>query len=345
MSSGLLALLDDVAALVKAGAASLDDVPAQIAKTGTKVSGIVIDDAAVTPKYVVGLDPARELVIIWHIARASIINKLFILGPAVLVLGYFAPWTITPLLMLGGTFLCFEGFEKVHQIFSGKSEDEDSDNLEEITPEELEKLRINSAVRTDFILSAEIVAITYSTVAQATMMNQIVVVAIVATLITVLVYGSVAILVKMDDIGLYLTKNGGSDGVRNLGRGIVKMMPGALKGLSYIGTAAMLLVGAEIIAHGIPPLHHGLEALGQKFQGQGLLGFLVKAVILIFGGLIWGGIVEKLLHLLPGKSKSESAANSSQQEGISGTQSEQEESGSGEISGEVSASEESSEKE
>ncbi|MGV3641803.1 MAG: DUF808 family protein, partial [Adhaeribacter sp.] len=166
MATGLLALLDDVSALVKVSAASLDDVPTQVAKTTGKVSGIVIDDTAVTPKYVVGLDPSRELSIIFQIAKKSLINKLLLLSPAALLLGFYAPWAITPLLMMGGAFLCFEGYEKVHSMFSKHHEAaEQAETMEQITPEELEKTRVSGAVRTDLILSAEIVAITYATVA------------------------------------------------------------------------------------------------------------------------------------------------------------------------------------
>ena len=159
MASGFFALLDDIAALAKASAANLSDVPAHVVKTSGKVSGIVIDDTAVTPKYVVGLDPKRELIIIYKIARKSLINKLLILSPAALLLGYFAPWAITPILMLGGAYLCFEGYEKVHSMFSKHHEvDIKTDSIEIITPEELEQERVTGAVRTDIILSAEIIA-------------------------------------------------------------------------------------------------------------------------------------------------------------------------------------------
>src|SRR5919107_2219026 len=192
MATGLLALLDDVAALVKVSAASLDDVPAQVAKTTGKVSGIVIDDTAVTPKYVVGLDPSRELSIIFQIAKKSLINKVFILTPAALLLGYFAPWAITPILMLGGAYLCFEGYEKVHSMFSKHHHVEAEDaEVKAITPEELEKERVTSAVRTDIILSAEIMAIAYSQVATNPLVNQIIVMLAVAVFITAAVYGYV----------------------------------------------------------------------------------------------------------------------------------------------------------
>ena len=300
MSSGLLALLDDVSALLKATAASLDDVPTQVAKTTSRVAGIVIDDAAVTPKYVVGLDPSRELIIIFHIARSSLLYKLFVLSPIVMILGYLAPWVITPLLMIGGAFLCFEGYEKVHDIFFSKgNKNEAVETLEEISPDDLEKLRIKSAVRTDFILSAEIVAITYSTVVENPLINQIAVLLCVAILITLVVYGFVACLVKVDDFGLYLAKKpGAGDTVKAIGRGLVQSMPYVLAILSYVGTAAMLLVGAEIIVHGIPMLHHLLEILKQELVDKPwLLSFMTTSLSLIFSGLIFGAIIEKVLYV------------------------------------------------
>ena len=298
MATGLLALLDDVAALVKVSAASLDDVPTQVAKTTGKVSGIVIDDTAVTPKYVVGLDPSRELSIIYKIAKRSLVNKLIFLAPAVLLLGYFLPWAITPLLMLGGAYLCFEGYEKVHSMFSPHDDHEDqADALKVITPEELEKERVTGAVRTDFILSAEIVAIAYATVKSETLVTQIAVMVAVAVFITAAVYGFVGLIVKADDIGLHLAKEKHSASVRGLGRGIVKFMPNFLKILSYIGTAAMLWVGAEIVAHGIPFLHHQLEALEHALAGVPIVAWLAKVVACALGGLVLGAILDKIVGL------------------------------------------------
>ncbi|MFZ4541145.1 MAG: DUF808 domain-containing protein [Rickettsiales bacterium] len=296
MASGLLALLDDVAALVKASAASLDDISVQVAKTGAKVSGVVIDDAAVTPKYVVGLDPKRELSIIYNIAKRSLVNKLAILAPAAMLLGYLAPWAITPILMCGGAYLCFEGYEKLHAMFSHDKHGNDEDTATIITPEQLEKARIKSAVQTDMILSAEIIAITYAMVAEESILNQIAVLAIIAIGITVAVYGFVGLLVKMDDIGLYFAKKGRSAAVRAMGRGIVKGMPGTLKVIGYIGTAAMLWVGAEIIAHGVPPIHHALEHLQETIPGS--LGWLAKAALCAVGGLVLGALVAKAIALI-----------------------------------------------
>jgi len=299
MATGLLALLDDVAALVKVSAATLDDVPAQVAKTTGKVSGIVIDDAAVTPKYVVGLDPVRELAIIFQIAKKSIINKIFILSPAALLLGFFAPWAITPILMLGGAYLCYEGFEKVHSLFAKHPEAHasQSEDLKIITPQELEKERVTSAVRTDLILSAEIVAITYSTVADSPLTTQIVVMLAVAVFITVAVYGFVGLIVKADDFGVHLARKKNNAQVQKIGRGIVTSMPLFLKILGYVGTAAMLWVGAEIIAHGIPFTSHALHNLEEALAGIPALAWFAKALACGIGGLALGAVIDQLVRL------------------------------------------------
>jgi uncharacterized protein len=300
MPSGLVALLDDVSALVKATAASLDDVPAQVAKTSGKVSGIVIDDTAVTPKYVVGLDPARELSIIYRIARKSLFNKIILLSPGALLLGYFAPWAITPILMLGGAFLCFEGYEKVHSLFSAHPPADETTAAEAtvLTPEQLEEERVAGAVRTDIILSAEIMAIAYSEVTGQPLLNQVVVMLAVAVFITVAVYGVVGLLVKADDLGIHLAQTGGSSLVRKLGRGIVRFMPHLLKLLSYVGTAAMLWVGAEIIAHGMPFAHHLLLDLEKALAAWPALAWLAKALACALAGLAIGFGVERLVALV-----------------------------------------------
>jgi uncharacterized protein len=300
MATGLLALLDDVAALVKVSAASLDDVPTQVAKTTGKVSGIVIDDTAVTPKYVVGLDPKRELSIIYQIAKKSLINKAVYLGPAALVLGYFAPGVIPYLLMIGGAYLCFEGYEKVHSLFSKshhEPQDEPTADMKVITPAELEKERVAGAVRTDFILSAEIIAIAYATVADSPLTNQIVVLLAVAIFITVAVYGFVALIVKADDIGVHMAQEKFNPTTRKIGRGLVKAMPGFLTILGYVGTAAMLWVGAEIIAHGLPFLHHPLESLEQSLGTVPVLAWLVKVLVLALGGVLLGAVIAQLVTL------------------------------------------------
>ncbi|HTM91200.1 MAG TPA: DUF808 domain-containing protein [Flavisolibacter sp.] len=298
MASGFFALLDDISALVKASAASLDDVPTQVAKTTGKVSGIVIDDTAVTPKYVVGLDPKRELSIIYRIAKKSLFNKLIILTPAALLLGYFAPWAITPILMLGGAYLCFEGYEKVHSMFSNHQEDEESEVVKVITPEELEKERINSAVRTDIILSAEIVAIAYSQVVKLTIVNQVLVMLAVAIFITIAVYGFVGLVVKADDIGVHFAQKKYHPVTQKLGRGLVKLMPHFLTILGYVGTAAMIWVGAEIIAHGIPFTNHLLHDLEHSLAGIPVVAWLAKVLVSLVGGLIIGFIIEKIIALV-----------------------------------------------
>ncbi|WP_303312225.1 DUF808 domain-containing protein [Hymenobacter sp. BT730] len=299
MTSGFFALLDDISALVKASAASLDDVPAQVAKTTGKVSGIVIDDTAVTPKYVVGLDPSRELSIIYQIAKKSLFNKLLILSPAALVLGYFAPWAITPILMLGGAYLCFEGYEKVHSMFSQHHEvDVESEQVERITPEELEKERVAGAVRTDIILSAEIMAIAYSQVTDQPILNQVFVMLAVAVFITVAVYGFVGLIVKADDVGVHMAQDKYHPATQKLGRGIVKFMPHFLNILSYVGTAAMLWVGAEIIAHGIPFTAHLLHDLEEALAHLPAVAWLAKALSCAIGGLMIGFVVEKIVLLV-----------------------------------------------
>lgn len=299
MASGFFALLDDISALVKASAASLDDVPTQVAKTTGKVSGIVIDDTAVTPKYVVGLDPSRELSIIYKIAKKSLFNKLLILSPAALLLGYFAPWAITPILMLGGAYLCFEGYEKVHSMFSKHHDVQvEKEQVKVITPEELEKERVTGAVRTDIILSAEIMAIAYSEVASQAIVNQIVVMLAVAVFITVAVYGFVGLIVKMDDIGVHLALDKYHPATQKFGRGIVKFMPHFLRILSYIGTAAMLWVGAEIIAHGIPFTSHLLHDLEHALAEMPAVAWFAKALASGIAGLTLGFVIEKIVVLL-----------------------------------------------
>ncbi|WP_162055369.1 DUF808 domain-containing protein [Pontibacter pamirensis] len=302
MATGLLALLDDVSALVKVSAASLDDVPAQVSKTTGKVSGIVIDDAAVTPKYVVGLDPSRELSIIFQIAKKSLINKLIILSPAALLLGFFAPWAITPILMMGGAYLCFEGYEKVHSMFSKHHPDDahqsPGEDVKVITPEELENTRVKGAVRTDLILSAEIVAITYANVAEQPLVSQIAVMLAVAIFITVAVYGFVGLIVKADDIGVHMAKENHHLQVRKIGRGIVTFMPHFLKILAYIGTAAMLWVGAEIIAHGIPFTSHALDDLGNSLAHMPALAWFAKVLVSGLAGLVLGAVIANILSLI-----------------------------------------------
>ncbi|HEV7308413.1 DUF808 domain-containing protein [Ensifer sp.] len=255
MATGLIALLDDIAAIAKLAAASLDDVAAQTAKAGAKAAGVVIDDAAVTPRYVVGLSPERELPIIARIAYGSLKNKLIFLLPGALLLGYFAPWAITPLLMLGGIYLCYEGAEKLYgAVFPHAAHAHEETVLGKTSdPATLENEKVAGAVRTDFILSAEIMALTLSTVADAGVYMQGGVLAAVGILITLAVYGVVALIVKADDAGVALARNSLSP-LRLLGRGLVLGMPIFLKVLAAIGTAAMLWVGGSILVHGMAQL-------------------------------------------------------------------------------------------
>ncbi|ETX29314.1 DUF808 domain-containing protein [Roseivivax isoporae] len=253
--SGLLALLDDVTAIAKVAAASVDDVAAQAVKAGSKAAGAVIDDAAVTPKYVTGFPPARELPIIWKIARGSLINKLVFLLPAGLLLSAFAPWAIPPLLMLGGAYLCFEGAEKLHHaLFHQPDPGTEARKSKPVDAQHLEKQKVAGAIKTDFILSAEIMTIALAAIPEGSFWMEAATLAAVALLITAAVYGAVALLVKMDDVGLWLAQAGRTGIGRATGRGIVKAMPWVMATLSVVGTAAMLWVGGSIIVHGLAQL-------------------------------------------------------------------------------------------
>lgn len=251
--SGLLALLDDVAAIAKLAAAQLDDIAAQASKAGAKAAGVVIDDAAVTPKYVTGLPAARELPIVWKIARASFFNKLVILLPAALLINAFLPWLLTPLLMIGGAYLCFEGAEKVWHVFVPHKE-HGPQQAETLDAAHLEEQRVKGAIKTDFILSAEIMTISLSQIESDTLWLQAAALAAVAIGITALVYGVVALLVKADDFGLLLTSKGRLALVRAVGHAIVKSMPSVMRIIATVGTVAMLWVGGSILVHGLHDL-------------------------------------------------------------------------------------------
>lgn len=270
MSIGLIALLDDVAALAKVAAASLDDVAGQAAKAGAKAAGVVIDDTAVTPGYVIGFAAKRELPIVGKIAMGSLRNKLVVLLPAALLLSYFLPWIVTPLLMIGGAYLCYEGVEKVVEAVLPHHAHAHEAQLESVAlnPHSLEDEKVASAIKTDFILSAEIMAITLAAVPAGSIVTQALVLAVVAIGITVAVYGVVALIVKADDAGVALARNGRSSVMggtsRALGRTLVIGMPFFLKVLSFVGTAAMIWVGGGIVLHGLeiygpPQIHHAVE--------------------------------------------------------------------------------------
>ena len=258
--SGLIALLDDVAALTRIAATSIDDVASMAAKAGTKAAGVIIDDAAVTPKYVTGLSPKRELPIIWKIARASFFSKLVILLPVAMLLNYFAPWLLIPLLMLGGLYLCFEGAEKIYHVLA-PHHDNHANSVAVEDPTKLEETRVKGAIKTDFILSAEIMTISLNGIVaefpEAGLWLQGATLALVAIAITIVVYGTVALIVKMDDVGAWMALNGRTGLGRGTGRGLVQGMPHLLTVLSVIGTAAMLWVGGSILVHGLHDL--GLE--------------------------------------------------------------------------------------
>ncbi|SMO32466.1 DUF808 domain-containing protein [Paracoccus laeviglucosivorans] len=251
--SGLLALLDDVAGIAKIAAASVDDVAGQAAKAGAKAAGAVIDDAAVTPKYVHGFSAKRELPIVMKIARGSMFNKLVILLPIALLLSAFAPWAISPLLMLGGAYLCFEGAEKVAHVFGHHEVNEPQLQTTPDGGAGLEEERVAGAIKTDFILSAEIMTIALAAIPDGDpLWKEALILAIVGIGITVAVYGFVALIVKADDFGLHLAERGGV--LAGLGRGIVHVMPGFMKVLTIVGTAAMIWVGGQIVVHGLHEL-------------------------------------------------------------------------------------------
>lgn len=303
MPSGLAALLDDVAGLTRLAAASLDDVGAAAGKAGSKAMGVVIDDTAVTPRYVTGLSPERELPIIGKIAMGSLRNKLLLLLPGALLLSWLAPWAITPLLMLGGAFLCFEGAEKVIEAFGGGAPGALEEVIED--PAHLEASKVAGAIRTDLILSAEIMAIALADVADEPFLTRAAVLALVGVAITAGVYGVVALIVKMDDIGLHLAQRRAAF-TRAIGRGLVKGMPIVMQALSTIGTAAMIWVGGGILVHGAAQLgwhapeasiHHAAEAVGRS---NAVVGWIVTAIGSGIVGLALGAaiafVVGKLLH-------------------------------------------------
>tara|TARA_R110000850_G_scaffold84598_6_gene181645 strand:+ start:2569 stop:3534 length:966 start_codon:yes stop_codon:yes gene_type:complete len=254
--SGLIALLDDVAAIAKVAASSLDDVIGQATKASTKAAGAVIDDAAVSPKYVQGFEASRELPVIWRITKGSLRNKLLFLLPAGLALSNFAPWAIAPLLMLGGAYLCFEGAEKVAHVLGWSEGHVDHPGKEKVVedPAKLEEQKAQGAIKTDFILSAEIMTISLAAIPPSNFWMEAATLATVAVIITVAVYGSVAVIVKMDDLGLAMANGGRLSLTRAMGRGLVKGMPGFLRLLTVVGTAAMLWVGGSIIVHGLEGL-------------------------------------------------------------------------------------------
>jgi predicted DNA repair protein MutK len=301
MPSGLIALLDDVATIAKLAAASLDDVAGAAGKAGAKSAGVVIDDTAVTPRYVVGLAPERELPIIGKIAWGSIRNKIVFLLPAALLLTAFAPFLMTPLLMLGGAYLAFEATEKIVEKLLHEHEHEEQLVDAMGDPVELEKMQVSGAIRTDFILSAEIMAIALASLEHLTLLTTALALVAVAVAITAGVYGVVALIVKLDDIGLHLAARR-SRAARAIGDALVRIVPGMLSGLSTIGTAAMLLVGGGILLHGlaempvVSALPHAVEAFAHRVGdaagfAPGAIAWLVTAIAGAILGLVVGGII------------------------------------------------------
>jgi predicted DNA repair protein MutK len=293
----LLALLDDIATI-------LDDVSVMTKVAAKKTAGVLGDDLALNAQQVAGVSAERELPVVWAVAKGSMVNKL-ILVPAALAISYFLPWLITPLLMIGGAFLCFEGFEKIaHKLFHDDAQIAHTQEIHQAVKNPaldlvaLEKEKIQGAVRTDFILSAEIIVIALGTVAQADFTKQLTVVAAIAFFMTIGVYGLVAGIVKLDDAGLYLMQKKGkaflSQLIRKIGQGLLNFAPFLMRTLSVLGTAAMFLVGGSIIGHGIPALHHVTESITQAIPFTGLFGDIIKLFtpILVDGfiGMLVGAV-------------------------------------------------------
>jgi uncharacterized protein len=305
MPTGLVALLDDVAAIAKVAAASLDDIGAAAARAGTKSAGVVIDDAAVTPTYVTGFHPSRELPMIWNIAKGSIKNKLLFLLPAAVLLGQFAPFLIPVILIIGGLFLCYEAAEKVLEwLHIDESTKHDEPAI--VEGEGREEEMTAGAIRTDFILSAEIMAIALSEVTEEVWWQQGIILALIGVVITVVVYGAVAIIVKMDDVGLHLaTEKDGA--LASFGRGLVNFMPKLLTAISIIGTLAMAWVGGGLLVHSVAELGwHGPEHLIQAISiplvsivPQSISSFLYSVQFAVLSGLMGvaiGAILAPLVH-------------------------------------------------
>ncbi|MCI0200145.1 DUF808 domain-containing protein [Cronobacter sakazakii] len=292
--SSLLTLLDDIATL-------LDDISMMGKLAAKKTAGVLGDDLSLNAQQVTGVRANRELPVVWAVAKGSLLNKL-ILVPLALIISAFAPWAITPLLMVGGAFLCFEGVEKVmHSIHARKHKEtpeQKQQRLNEIAkqdPKLYESDKVKGAVRTDFILSAEIVAITLGIVAEAPLLNQVLILSGIAVLVTLGVYGIVGVIVKLDDMGYWLADKR-SALARGVGKGLLVTAPWLMKALSVLGTIAMFLVGGGIVVHGIAPLHHGIEHWAQSLGGVGaavmptvlnlVLGFILGAVVLAVVSLI-----------------------------------------------------------
>lgn len=306
MSGGLVALLDDIATIARAAAATTDDIAAAAGKASAKAAGVVVDDAAVTPQFVSGVQPKRELPMIWRIAKGSLINKIAIILPIALLLSQFLPWALTPILMLGGTYLCFEGMEKVwekvhHKISPDSATEEEvlEAAAKEREPQDEDSL-VKSAIFTDLILSAEIMVIALNEVTDQPILSRALILIAVAIAITFGVYGVVGLLVKMDDIGLNFMKRSGP--IKGLGAGLVKGMPIVLTIIGVVGTFAMLWVGGHIMLVGLNELgwHSPYEFVHHLEAGvpAGFVGWLVNTGCSLVFGAIWGAIIVCLTLLL-----------------------------------------------
>jgi predicted DNA repair protein MutK len=313
MASGLAALLDDIAAISKLAAASLDDVAAAAGKAGSKAVGVVVDDAAVTPNYTMGFTPERELPIVWKIAKGSLRNKFLLLLPGALLLSAFAPWAVTPILMVGGAYLCFEATEKIIEAVTHKPHADNLDTEASALAQssaEIETQKVNGAIRTDLILSGEIMAIALATVSDRPLAIQAAALAVVSVLLTFGVYGVVGLIVKMDDIGLHLAGYR-APLTRALGRGLVVSMPVVLRALTGIGTAAMLWVGGGIIVHGLEHFHfstvpHLIAQGSMSVQAWPVIGSIASWLVSALGGalvgFVLGVVIVTTVHFVPKRS-------------------------------------------
>ncbi len=320
MAGGLAALLDDIAALAKLAAASVDDIGAAAGRASGKAAGVVVDDTAVTPRYVSGIAAERELPIIKRIALGSLRNKLLIIVPAALLMSQFIPWLLTPLLMLGGTYLCFEGAEKIYETLSGHHQADETPAV--LKGPEQEKDVVRGAVRTDFILSTEIMVIALNEVTSEPLLSRAIILVIVALVITLMVYGIVGLIVKMDDIGLHLSERD-SEGWQRVGRALVKAMPILLQWLSTVGVFAMLWVGGHILLvgtndlgwHGLYSLVHQMEEAVHAVPGVGgTLAWFTNTLASAILGLVVGAVVVLGAHLLPGRGGSSHDATAAENE-------------------------------
>lgn len=318
MSGGLAALLDDIATLAKLAAASVDDVGAAAGRASAKAVGVVVDDTAVTPRYVHGFLAERELPIIKKIAIGSLRNKLIFILPVALLLSQFLPWAMTPILMCGGAYLCYEGAEKVWEVISGGSHgaEDEAAGLEPGSPEH-EKKMVSGAIRTDLILSAEIMAISLASVATEPLLRRALILIVVAFLITLLVYGVVGLIVKMDDIGLALSQRE-SAFAQKFGTGLVRAMPKVMSVLSTVGIAAMLWVGGHILLQGVDTLgwhapyalvHHLEEGAAHAVPHAiaGVVTWLIDTLCSAIIGLVVGAVIVAIMHVIPKPKKKQPA--------------------------------------